>query len=54
MKGRSQVTVSYALTSLPATAAGAERLLKVSRGHWGMENRVHWCGTSPLTKTALK
>jgi predicted transposase YbfD/YdcC len=42
VKGRSQVTVSYALTSLPATAAGAERLLKVSRGHWGIENRVHW------------
>ena len=27
---------------LPATAAGAKRLLKVSRGHWGIENRVHW------------
>ena len=40
VKGRSQVTVSYALTSLPATAA--ERLLKVSGGHWGIENRVHW------------
>ena len=22
--------------------AGAKRLLKVSRGHWGIENRVHW------------
>ena len=42
VKGRSQVTVSYALTNLPATAAGAKRLLKVSRGHWGIKNRVHW------------
>ena len=42
VKGRSQVTVNYALTSPPATAAGAERLLKVSRGHWGIENRGHW------------
>ena len=40
VKGRSQVAVSYAVTSLPATAAG--RLLQVSRGHWGIENRVHW------------
>ena len=42
VKGRSQATVSYAVTSLPATAAGAARLLQVSRGHWGIENRVHW------------
>ena len=42
VKGRSQATASYALTSLPATAAGDERLLKVSRGRWGIENRVHW------------
>ena len=42
VKGRNQVAVSYAVTSLPPTAAGASRLLQVSRGHWGIENRVHW------------
>ena len=42
VKGRSQVAVSYAVTSLPATAVGAGQLLQVSRRHWGIENRVHW------------
>ena len=42
MKGRVQVTVSYAVTSLPPTAAGAERLLRILREHWHIENRVHW------------
>ena len=42
VKGRVQVTVSYAVTSLPPTAAGAERLLRILREHWHIENRVHW------------
>jgi predicted transposase YbfD/YdcC len=42
VKGKRQVAVSYAITSLPATDAGAQRLLNISRRHWGIENRVHW------------
>ena len=42
MKGRTQVAVSYAVTSLPPTVAGADRLLQVLREHWNIENRVHW------------
>ncbi len=42
VKGKKQVEVSYAISSLPATDAGARRLLTLSRGHWGIENRVHW------------
>ena len=42
VKGRRQVEVSYAISSLPATDSQARRLLTVSRGHWGIENRVHW------------
>lgn len=42
MKGKKQVQVSYVITSLPATDADARRLLTISRGHWGIENRVHW------------
>lgn len=42
VKGKKQVEVSYAITSLPATDASARRLLNISRGHWGIENRVHW------------
>jgi predicted transposase YbfD/YdcC len=42
VKGKQQVEVSYAISSLPATANSAKRLLTLSRGHWGIENRVHW------------
>ena len=34
--------VSYAVTSLPSQRAGAENLLRCNRGHWGIENRLHW------------
>ena len=37
-----QVEVSYAVTSLPPTVAGADRLLRILREHWHIENRVHW------------
>ena len=33
--------VVYAVTSLTREAADAERLLKLSRDHWGIENRLH-------------
>ena len=42
VKGRTQVAVSYAVTSLLPTAAGAHRLLQILRQHWDIENRVHW------------
>ena len=42
VKGKKQVDVSYAISSLPATDADARRLLSLSRGHWGIENRLHW------------
>lgn len=34
--------VSYAITSLPPERAGAAQLLQLNRGHWGIENRIHW------------
>jgi predicted transposase YbfD/YdcC len=33
--------VVYAVTSLARAEADAERLLKLSRDHWGIENRLH-------------
>ena len=42
VRGRTQVTVSYAVTSLSPEAAGAERLLQILRGHWKIENQAHW------------
>jgi len=32
----------YAITSLTAEEAGAERLLGLSRDHWGIENTLHY------------
>ena len=33
---------AYAVTSLPPERADAARLLEIWRGHWGIENRLHW------------
>jgi len=32
----------YGLSSLPPTRATPARLLRLSRGHWTIENRLHW------------
>lgn len=32
----------FAITSLPARTAGAKELAELVRGHWGIENRLHW------------
>jgi predicted transposase YbfD/YdcC len=34
--------VLYAVTSLPPSRADAQALLRVTREHWGIENKVHW------------
>jgi hypothetical protein len=34
--------VAYAVTSLTAPKATPARLLHLSRGHWGIENSLHW------------
>jgi DDE family transposase len=43
-RGRVQtsVDVTYGITSLPPARADARRLLQLTRGHWGIENRGHW------------
>lgn len=41
-KGKETVELSYAITSLPPERADAARLLGIWRGHWGIENRLHW------------
>ncbi len=33
---------AYAVTSLAPDQADADALLRVWRGHWGIENRLHW------------
>jgi predicted transposase YbfD/YdcC len=41
-KGEEVVKVSYGITNLPRKKANAERLLKLKRRHWTIENRLHY------------
>ena len=40
--GKQSREIAYIVTSLPAADAGPERLLELSRGHWAIENKLHW------------
>ena len=40
--GETKVEVTYYITSAPPERAGAGELLRWVRGHWGIENQVHW------------
>lgn len=42
--GESQTTteVVYGITSLSRNEVDAEQLLALNRGHWGIENKLHW------------
>jgi len=41
-RGETKREVAYAVTSLRPNEASPERLLKLNRGHWGIENRLHY------------
>jgi len=34
--------IVYGVTSLSSVNASPKRLLALNRGHWGIENRLHW------------
>jgi len=40
--GKTTTEIAYAITSVPRDQADAEKLLTWWRGHWGIENRLHW------------
>jgi hypothetical protein len=40
--GVTTVEVAYGITSLKKEEANARRLLGLTRGHWGIENRLHY------------
>ena len=42
IRGKTEVEVSYAISSLPPGCADAKRLLSLSRGYWNIENGLHW------------
>ena len=41
VKGKKTVEVAHGITSLGPDRAGASRLLELTRGHWGIENKLH-------------
>ncbi len=42
MKGVTTVEVVYGISSLAVEEADARRLLGLTRGHWGIENKLHY------------
>jgi len=41
-KGKVTTETVWAITSLGPKRASAQRLLAIARGHWDIENRLHW------------
>lgn len=41
-KGRKTMEVVYLITSMPMTTAAPSQVAAWIRGHWGIENRLHW------------
>lgn len=41
-KGQTKREMTYGITSLRPDEANAKQLLKLNRGHWGIENRLHY------------
>ena len=44
----------YGITSLAPEEANAERLQELVRGHWGIENRLHWVRDMTLGEDACR
>jgi hypothetical protein len=42
LPGKTEVEVVYGISSLNPDRANAAEMLRRVRGHWGIENRVHW------------
>lgn len=42
-EGKNSVERRYYLTSHAPRKIGADQLLGMARGHWGVENKLHWC-----------
>ena len=54
IKGRQTTESVCAITSLKPTAASAKRLLAIARGHWEIENRLHWVRDMSMGEDACR
>jgi predicted transposase YbfD/YdcC len=68
LPGKTEQETVYGITSLFPEEANAERLQGLVRGHWGIENRLHWvrdvtlgedgcrvrCGDAPQVLAAFR
>ena len=52
--GAEQRETVFAITSLTPEQAPAARLLALARGHWGIENEVHWVKDVVLGEDACR
>lgn len=48
--GETTGEIVYAITSLPAGKATPAELAMLLRGHWGIENRLHWVRDTAYTE----
>jgi hypothetical protein len=53
-RGRWQIEIHYKITSLPAELAGPAELLRLSRGHWAIENELHYVRDVTLGEDASR
>jgi hypothetical protein len=53
-KGKKSVEVVFGITSLRPEQADARRLLGLVRGHWLIENRLHWVRDVTLGEDACR
>lgn len=52
--GVAQAETVFAITSLTPKEATAGRLLELARGHWGIENELHWVKDVVLGEDACR
>lgn len=54
IKGKETTEGVCAITSLGPEQATAARLLEIARGHWAIENRLHWVRDMSLGEDACR
>ena len=52
--GKTSREISYAITSLTRKRAGPEHLLALTRGHWSIENQLHYRRDVALAEDASR